>query len=443
MLKKLHWDHLPRFDSLRSRRRLGVFVVVLGVALIIVVTTRPNPFRDSNTVRVTFDNVQGLGSIDRNVRVGGVNVGTIGKVKRVGDDAVVELELDPAIEVHRDAVAALRPHTLFEGSDYVDLQPGSPSAPLLGGDTIPRAQTRVYVSLDQALRVLRRTNRAKLRDLIHSGALILDAGAVKGIRETLRAAPELTKDLGPTARALQGPHGTELAGAVSGMARTVRAVASREADLAPLIRRTNTTATALAADGGAPLDATLAALPGALQQLVDGGPQLTGLIDRIDRAAVGLRPVARELAPTLRAGRPFLRRLTPVAEGATPLVRDLRTVMRRAAGAARPLRRLLTTLRPGARIFAKSVLPFLESEGPLGASYSEQILSAFGAGTGALRQYQTIEQNPNGAGHALRAGLYGDPASFPGGLAVPTCATVALISPAVAASLQSAGLCQP
>jgi ABC-type transporter Mla subunit MlaD len=301
----------------------------------------------------------------------------------------------------------------------------------------------VYVSIDQALRVLRKTNRETLGDLIHSGRLILDGRAIEGIRRTLRAAPELTKELGPTARALQGPHGTELAGAIRGMSDTVEAVAGREADLAPLVRRTSTTAAALAVDRGAPLDATLAALPGALRELADGRVQLTALVDRVDAAAVSLRPVARELAPTLRAGRPFLRDLAPVAKGAVPLVRDLRIVLGRAAGAAQPLRRLITTLHPGVRTLARSVLPYLGSKGPLGAPYTDQILAAFGAGTGAQRQYMTIAQNPQGAGHGLRAGLYGDPETFPTGLVVPTCATIALLSPDVAAQLGSRGLCQP
>src|SRR5699024_4666234 len=118
-------------------------VVAIGLAAIVLVALRPNPFRHTQDVWVRFDSVQGLGSIDRNVRVAGVNVGSIGTVERIGDDALVKLEIDPDIVVHSDAIAALRPHTLFEGSDFVDLQPGSPSAPPLAGSTLPRSQTRV------------------------------------------------------------------------------------------------------------------------------------------------------------------------------------------------------------------------------------------------------------------------------------------------------------
>ena len=73
--------------------------------------------------------------------------------------------------LHRDATAAMRPHTLFEGSNFVDLSPGSPSAPLIEeGATIPRAQTRNYVTLDKALRVLRPDIRENLRTLAEVGS---------------------------------------------------------------------------------------------------------------------------------------------------------------------------------------------------------------------------------------------------------------------------------
>jgi len=98
-------------------------------------------------VWATFDSVQGLGTIDRDVRVAGVNVGKIGAVKREGDDAKVELVLNDDIEVHSDARAALRPHTLFEGTAFVDLSPGSPSAPLLSDGVRKASGTLVAVLL--------------------------------------------------------------------------------------------------------------------------------------------------------------------------------------------------------------------------------------------------------------------------------------------------------
>ena len=111
-----------RIDRDRDDRRGGARARGRG-------RSKPNPFADRQTIWAEFDNVNGLGSIDRDIRVAGVNEGEIGEVARIGDDALVELEVDDDVVVHADAQVALRPHTLFEGSAFVDLHPGSPSAP--------------------------------------------------------------------------------------------------------------------------------------------------------------------------------------------------------------------------------------------------------------------------------------------------------------------------
>jgi len=431
--QRLSGRRLPSFEDAASRRLLGAVVIVGVFALIVLAATKPNPFKQTQTIWVKFNSAQGLGSIDRNVRVAGVNVGTIGSVLRVGDDALMELSIDPGIPLHSDAIAALRPHTLFEGSDFVDLQPGSPGAPLLNGGTIPKSQTRVYVSLDQATRVLRTSNREALRSLFHSASRVVRGGAITGVRRTLKAAPRLTRELGPTARALQGPHGTELARAIHGMAATTAAVASRQNDLLPFVRHANHTVAALEVDAGAPLDASLRALPGALEELVTG----------VDKVAVALRPATLELTPTLRQGRPIIREATPVTRRAAPLVAELRVILSRVAAAGPSLTDVLKTVSPGIRIMATSVVPFLRSRSTLGMPVYLQLISAFAGGTGAQRPFQSLAQNPEGAGHLLRLGAYGDPNSSANGLALPSCAVIALLSPSVANQMQAIGLCQP
>ncbi len=139
---------------LRRNRIVGVAMIAVAIAALTVAVVKPDPFAHRFTVWAEFDNVNGLGSIDRDIRIAGVNEGEIGEVRRIGDDALVELEVNDDVFVHADAQVALRPHTLFEGSAFVDLHPGSPSAPLIKeGATIPRQRTTVYVSFDEALRV--------------------------------------------------------------------------------------------------------------------------------------------------------------------------------------------------------------------------------------------------------------------------------------------------
>lgn len=426
--------------SVATKRLIGIGVIVAAVAIVLLATIRPNPFKETQSIFARFDSAQGIGSIDRNVRVGGANAGEIGTVERIEDDVVVELEIEPQIRVTEDARASLRPHTLFEGSAFIDLFPGSPGAEELEeGEQIPRAQTDVYVSLDQATRVLRTANRRKLQRILDSGSRILRDEAIAGLRQTLKESPGLFEDLGPASRALQGPGGDELAGAVHGLARTVDALATREQDLIPIAQRLNRTVAGLDVDAGLPLDAAVAALPGPLEELERQGARLTAVVDRLDRLAVDLEPAAEQLGPLLAESRPLLRRATPIVRQATPLIGQLRVVLARVSAVAPQLRKAISTLRPGARILAESVLPVLTGDGELGVPVYAQLAAAFTGGTGALRPYQTPAQDPS-HGHAIRLGFYLDQAAIS---AAPPCSLIAAIDPEVAAQLQALGLCRP
>lgn len=429
--------------STAARRLLGVAVLVFAAGLIVLGATRPTPFKESRTVVAEFEKVQGLGRIDRNVRIGGANAGEIGDVTRVGATVLVELEIEPDIPVRSDARAHLRPHTLFEGSAFVDLHPGSPSAPELGdNDVIPSEQTATYVSLDEATRVFNESNRETLQGLVGSGAKLLRGEAIRGLRRTLKNSPRLLRELGPTARALQGPGTDGLSGAISGLADTTAALASQEASLAPLAERANRSLRALRVDAGRPLDAALAALPGALEQLDAASGPVTSLLERVGTLGAELQPAARELGPLLREARPLLRRMTPTIEQTTPLLVGLRTVLARATAAAPALRRAIDALRPGAAVLTDSLLPAMNSKSRFGLPVYAQLAQAFTAAGSGARAFHTPQQSPN-VGHIVRVGAYIDPEGTVGGIVPPSCATVALTSQELADQLESLELCTP
>ncbi len=418
-------------------------MMIAALALILVLAaTTPNPFASHQKIWAEFENVNGLGSIDRDIRVAGVNEGTIGEVKRVGDDALVELQVDDEIVVHDDAQVVLRPHTLFEGSAFVDLHPGSPSAPRISdGATIPRRQTRVYVSLDEAVRVLREPVREAFRDLVRTASKATGGDSPDALQRALKASPELTKELGPTARALQGPHGDELSGAIAGASRTVAALALRESSLVPLAQRANATLRALDVDGAAPLERAFAALPGPLETLATRGDSITALIDRVDALAVELRPALEEFAPALSEFRPIIERATPAVRRAVPMVSAIATVLRRAADASPAFKRLLDILGPGQKIFQKRVLPELHRETRLGLPGYMQLIAAFAGGNAALSDYQTKAQGLMGAGHGIRLGAYFDPQGTLGSVARTPCTLIGALDEQLAAQLDEAGLC--
>ncbi len=417
-------------------------MLALAAIGIVLAVTKPNPFADRQTIWAEFDNVNGLGSIDRDIRVAGVNEGEIGEVVRIGDDALVELDVNEEIEVHSDAEVALRPHTLFEGSAFVDLHPGSPSAPLISdGDTIPRDQTTVYVSFDEALRVLRTPVRRSLRELAVTTAAALSGDAPDDLQATLERAPELTRDIGPTARALQGTSGDELGRALRSSSVTIAALAHRESSLAPLAARANRTLAALDVDAAGPLDRALAALPGSLETLRDRGAVLTALIDRTGELAVQLRPALVELAPALEQLQPLLRAATPAIRRAVPLVHGIATVLRRATSAAPTLVKLLDTLRPTGPILGERVLPAMHRDSKLGLPAYLQLMAAFAAGDSALSPFQTAAQGPLGTGHMIRLGSYFDPEGGAGLGGVLPCDLIGELSEDAVEILQAQGYC--
>lgn len=428
---------------LARRRLLGVAVIVAAALIVVLAAVRPDPFKSSKSLVARFDRVQGLGKIDRNVRVGGTNAGEIGEVTRVGDDVLVELEIEEDIPVREDARVDLRPHTLFEGSAFVDLHLGTPTAPELEeGQEIPKSRTDVYVSLDEATRVLRKGNREAIKDIVGSGAKVLRGEAIPGLQRTLKTAPELVRELGPTARALQGRRRSELSEAIRGFGRTSHAVASQEKQLAPLVAGTNRTMRALSVDGGGPLDAALVALPGALEELDRGSDELVEIVNTLSRLAEDLEPAGRELAPLLRGSRPLLRRATPVTIAATPLIAQLRTVLARAADASPALREAVVALRPGAEILQESVLPTLNARSEFGLPAYAQLVSAFAGGASLGRSFQTPSQSSD-SGHIIRVAAYLDQQGTAAGVSIPTCSSIALISKPLADRLKPLGLCQP
>ena len=71
------------------------------------------------------------------------------------------------LPIHKDATVQIRPRIFLEGNFFVDIQPGSPSAPTLGdGDTIPVNQTSAPVQIDQILGTLQTDTRKDLKRVL-------------------------------------------------------------------------------------------------------------------------------------------------------------------------------------------------------------------------------------------------------------------------------------
>ena len=66
------------------------------------------------------------------MRIAGVNVGKVTSVEPEGNMAEVTFTVDDeGLPIHEDATITIRPRLFLEGNFFLDLQPGSPSAPEL------------------------------------------------------------------------------------------------------------------------------------------------------------------------------------------------------------------------------------------------------------------------------------------------------------------------
>ncbi|MHB8657647.1 MAG: MlaD family protein [Solirubrobacteraceae bacterium] len=430
--------------TVRATRTLGLLVIVLGLAGVVLAYTKPSLFSTPPTMRAMFTDVSGLGVTGRDVRVAGAPVGQITHVERVGDKALLTLSLDQSVSVHTDATAELRPHLPFEGTAYVDLQPGSAQAPKLGDRVLSLSHTKVYVPVDEALRVFTAPVRAATRSDARSLAAVLSGAGVTGLRGTLRGAPALTATLAPAAAAAQGPHGTELAGSIQGLSRTVTAFNLRQAQLVPLMRQTAATMAALASDGSVPLDRTLVALPGALSAVDSGSRALDGIITQLDPLASELAPGLARLAPALSDTEPLLHVAAPALASAPPLIDALRGALDAGAAATPATDSLLGALSPSLTLLDASLLPaLLAPTMHLHVPAYLSFINLFEGGGGASQPFQTAAQAAlpfqTGVGHFMRFGAR----FFTGaGLPLPPCTLLAKASTALARIFAADGVCQ-
>ncbi len=105
--------------------------------------------RGSQPYVLLFDSALGL-SVDNTVAVAGVKVGVVESIAVDGRKARVTVRVDPAVQLHADAKAALRQKTLL-GEKYVDLDPGHGDQPVLAAGTVIEHNVPT-VEIDQVIR---------------------------------------------------------------------------------------------------------------------------------------------------------------------------------------------------------------------------------------------------------------------------------------------------
>src|SRR5579859_3757544 len=146
----------------------AIGLVLLAIFLYLGFTKFANPFSNPYTVHAIVPNAGGLRP-DSLVRIAGVNVGKVTSISPVegSQEANVTMQIDSTgLPIHKDATFWIRPRIFLEGNFFVDVYPGSPSAPdVKSGFTFPIQQTREPVQLDQLFSSLQADTRHNLQVL--------------------------------------------------------------------------------------------------------------------------------------------------------------------------------------------------------------------------------------------------------------------------------------
>ena len=344
---------------------VGLLVAVLAVVIVYFGFTKSNPFANPFEVKAVFESAVSIRT-NSPVRIAGVNIGKVASVARQPgtDAAIVTLEVqDKGLPIHKDATLKIRPRIFLEGNFFVDLKPGTPSAPTMNtGETIGITQTATPVQLDEVLTALQTDTREDLKRLL------------KGYGEALTAEPNASEDAdadelarGETAAeslndaaktgadalrgtaivndALQGDEPQDLSRLIKGLGKVTKALDTRKPELQDLITNFNVTMGALAAEdtslrasvrGLAP---TLRTTNRTLQSLNDAFPSVRAFAREIlpgvretpatiDAAFPWIAQTRRLLGPTELQGvtrelRPTVANLSKVVDTSIPLLGEI------------------------------------------------------------------------------------------------------------------------
>jgi phospholipid/cholesterol/gamma-HCH transport system substrate-binding protein len=308
----------------------GIVVIVAAVIITFFGFTKKVPFAHHFTIKAAFTSVNNIKKTSP-VRIAGVNVGKVTSVSFLGKGqsaGVVSMSIDnEGLPIHKDATVKIRPRIFLEGNFFVDVNPGTPSAPTLGdGDTIPMQQTSDPVQLDQVLSILPTATRSDLQQLLNELSTGFSGKGGAGFNQSIPFWAPAYRSNSIVNDALLGQDQHDLSNYIKGAGVVAQATDQSPAALQGLIRDFNTTAAALS-NRDTELAATIRELPNTLRV---GRPALVA----VNSALPHVNAFARDLLPGVRNS-------IPAINASIPLVRQLRLLVSKPE-----LRGLVHDLRP-------------------------------------------------------------------------------------------------
>ena len=283
-------------------------------------------------LHATFSNSANI-ALNSPIRIAGVDVGKVIGTERDGDNTEVTFTVDGSGRpIHDDAFAAIRPRIFLEGNFFIDLDPGSPSAPEMdSGETIPVSRTSTAVQIDEVLSALQSPVRADLAHLLESYGTALthkptaaeDATQLPEVKgksgaEALNGALQYGGEAGRSSaqvtNALLGTQPQDLSRLVSSAGRAFGAFASRREDLQGLIVNFDTFTGALASQS-TNLTNTIRLLAPTLKITHASLVSLNRSLPPLRTYAIELRPAVAELPGLIEASKPWLAQVRPLLTG--------------------------------------------------------------------------------------------------------------------------------
>jgi virulence factor Mce-like protein len=288
---------MRRHRSGISNTAAGLIALAVVLAACYLGFTKAVPFRHHFEVRAVFRTGNNLHA-NSPVRIAGVNVGKVVSVEHTaaGDPSVTAvLRIDKKGQpIHKDARAMVRPRIFLEGNFFVDLSPGSPSAPILGdSDVIPINQTASPVQFDQILTALQSDTRDDLKLLLKEYGKALTGEGARGYNASLPYWKPAYRDGAVVSDAMLGQAEHDLSEYERNAATVAAAIDRSPEQLKALITDFNTTAAAFARRDR-DLQSAVAELPRTLRA---AHPALGAL----NASFPSLRAFARDLRPGVRS----------------------------------------------------------------------------------------------------------------------------------------------
>jgi phospholipid/cholesterol/gamma-HCH transport system substrate-binding protein len=317
-------DETPVVELQRSNPvRFGIVLLAIVAIAVYFGFTKHIPFTHGFRLKAQFSSALNIAP-KTPVRMAGVPVGQVTSIQRQGETGVVSMEIEKqGLPLHTDATAKIRPRIFLEGNYFVELLPGSPSAPTVSsGYTIPITQTADPVQIDQVLAALNSDTRENLQTFLAEFGSALtrkptpaeDAeqdpevrglNAAQALNRATQRGPEALRGGAIVGQALGGTEPHDLSGLVAATEHTTAELNVHEQELGELIGNFDDFLGAFAARSTS-VSAAVAELPGAVTTTDRALASIDRALPSIRTFSLDLIPGVEQTPATIKAAFPWI-----------------------------------------------------------------------------------------------------------------------------------------